>query len=192
MPDDLVIHLNRSERHAIEPAESSLAVAVSFEVAIENHGDGSHVNLSLGGDLAAGGAVGTPSPFVPAGETVRLMVAITTEHRPLEGTLSVATGYGRTQIELPVSVVTPQNTGVDADPTPTRSNGGQSVAADPMEIVAELEETLDPGTTALVLLAAIALVIALVAAWQVGGSVVFLAVVLVVLAVGGGIATVIR
>jgi uncharacterized membrane-anchored protein len=61
-----------------------------------------------------------------------------------------------------------------------------------MEIVAELEETLDPGTTALVLLAAIALVIALVAAWQVGGSVVFLAVVLVVLAVGGGIATVIR
>ncbi len=192
MSDELTVHLNRGERHAVEPSEDSVAVADGFEVAIRNHGDGSHVNLGLDGDLAAGGAVATPNPFVPAEETIRVTVDITTDHRPLEGTLAIATGYGQTRIELPVSVVSLQQTGVDADPTPKRANGGRSVESDPMEFIAVLKRELDPGTAALVLLAVIALAVGLVAATLIDSLVVVLAVVLVVLAVAGSIATVLR
>jgi len=192
VPDDLRVHLNRGERHAIEPVESSLAVAEGFEVVIANHGDGSHVNIGLDGDLAAGGAVATPNPFVPTDETIRIAVDITTDHRPLEGSLTISTGYGQTRIELPVSVVSPQQTGVDADPTPKRPNGGRSVESDPMGVIAVLKRELDPGTAALVLLAVIALVVALVAATLIDSLVVVLAVVLVVLAVAGSIATTLR
>lgn len=192
MPDDLVVHLNRGERHALDPAASSLAVAESFEVVVENHGDGSHVNVGLDGDLAAGGAVATPNPFVPAGESVRIAVDVTTDHRPLEGTLAIATGYGRTRIELPVSVVSPRQNSVDADPTPTRANGGRSVPSAPREILTSLDGEFDPGTAALVVLAAIALVLALATAILIDSIVVVLAVLVVVLAVSGGVATALR
>lgn len=188
MPDDLRVHLNRDERHAIEPVDSSLAVADSFEVVIENHGDGSHVNIGLGGDLAAGGAAATPNPFVPTNETIRIAVDITTDHRPLEGVLLISTGYGQTRIELPVSVVSPQQTGVDADPTPKRANGGRSVESDPIKIIAVLKRELDPGTIALVALGVLALVLAAATAVLIDSIVVVLAVILVVLAVAGSVA----
>ena len=192
MPDDLLVHLNRGERHAIEPVESSLAVADSFEVVIENHGDGSHVNIGLDGDLAAGGAVATPNPFVPTDETIHLAIEITTDHRPLEGVLTISTGYGQARIELPVSVVSPQQTGVDADPTPKRANGGRSVESDPMEIIAVLKRELDPGAIALVALGVLALVLAAATAVLIDSLVVAFAVILVVLSVAVGVGIGIR
>jgi len=187
--DDLRVHLNSDERHAIEPVESSLAVAEGFEVIIENHGDASHVNIGLGGDLAAGGAVATPNPFVPTEETIRIAVDITTAHRPLEGVLTISTGYGQTRVELPISVVTPQQTGVDAAPTPKRANGSGTGETVPLSDLQNLVDSFDdPGTIALVALGVLALVLAVATALLIDSLVVVLAVILVVLAVTGSVA----
>lgn len=104
MTDALVVHLNRSEHHAIEPASDSFETDGPFVVRIQNHGEGSHVHCSLSGDLASTATVTEGNPFLEPDEIVEIPVDVRTDLRPARGTLELSTGYGRESVAIGVLV----------------------------------------------------------------------------------------
>ena len=104
MTDALVVHLNRSNHHAIEPASDSFETDGPFVVRIENHGEGSHVHCSLSGDLASTATVIDGNPFLEPDDVVDVPIDVSTDLRPARGTLELSTGYGRESVAIGVLV----------------------------------------------------------------------------------------
>lgn len=201
MTDALVVDLNRSSHHAIEPASESFETDGRFVVRVQNHGEGSHIHCSLSGDLATTATVTEGNPFLEPDEIVEIPIDVRTDLRPARGELELSTGYGResSSIEVlvrqsdsvPTSPIEAERTkrgAADAD-APAADDGGTAGAererqlVDVDGIVASVRAALprrDPGTALLAALAVLALLIA-VAAWQlIDGLVVYLAVLVVI------------
>ena len=182
MVEDLTVHVNRRRRHDIQVAGGPFETVGSFEVVLQNHGEGAHVHVGLEGDLAAAATVETPSPFLEADATERVIVSVSPRatERPVTGAVTVSTGYGQSSVEVPVSTVPPERTPVDAEPAPAESAPAFAAVADRLPAVGA---ALDPATLALAALAGGALLVALLAAWLVESAVVLAGVLVVVVAV---------
>ncbi|SNZ05328.1 hypothetical protein SAMN06269185_0829 [Natronoarchaeum philippinense] len=191
MPEELTVHVNRSRRHAIEVADGPFVTAGSFEVVLVNHGDGAHVHLSLDGDLAAAGSVASPAPFLDADATQRVAVDVAAAG-PFGGALTLSAGYGQSSIEVPVRIDPDAGPTVDPSPDASKPSSGLLPAlADRLPALDGVDAT-DPGTIGLLALAGGALVLAVLVASMVDSAVVMLGVVVVVAAVGGALAFLLR
>lgn len=215
MTDALVVDLNRSSHHAIEPASESFETDGPFVVRVENHGEGSHIHCSLSGDLATTATVTEGNPFLEPGEVVEIPVDVRTDLRPARGSLELSTGYGRESVSIevlvrqsdsvptsPIESERSRSTAADADaPQSAARSGGtagneqENGPLDVDRIVAAIGSALprrDVGTALLAALALLALAIAVVA-WQViDGLVVYLAVLVVMATVLGAVVALVR
>lgn len=215
MTDALVVDLNRSSHHAIEPASESFETDGPFVVRVENHGEGSHVHCSISGDLATTATVTEGNPFLEPDEVVEIPVDVRTDLRPARGSLELSTGYGRESVSIEVLVRTSDSvptspierdrtgsTSADANaPQSAAESGGRNDAdrADGPAVVDRMVTSIrsvlprrDVGTALLAALALLAIAIAVVA-WQViDGLVVYVAVLLVVATVLGAVVALVR
>jgi hypothetical protein len=213
--DALVVDLNRSSHHAIEPASDSFETDGPFVVRVENHGEGSHVHCSITGDLATTATVTEGNPFLEPDEVVEIPVDVRTDLRPARGSLELSTGYGRESVSIEVLVRTSDSvptspierdrtgaTSVDAEApqSAAKSSGraGDDQSDGPVtvdRIADSIRSALprrDVGTALLAALALLAIAIAIVA-WQViDGLVVYFAVMLVVATVLGAVVALVR
>ncbi|GAB3682251.1 hypothetical protein GCM10028857_07740 [Salinarchaeum chitinilyticum] len=121
MTDALVVHLNRSEHHAIEPASDSFETDGPFVVRIQNHGEGSHMHCSLSGDLASTATVTEGNPFLEPEDVVEVPVDVRTDLRPARGTLELSTGYGRESVAI--GVLVRESSNVPTSPIERDSDG---------------------------------------------------------------------
>jgi hypothetical protein len=180
--DDLTVHVNRRQRHDVEVAGAPVEAEGSFEVVLKNHGAGSHVHLGLDGDLAAAATVEEPTPFLDADATRTVPVSVGPA-RPITGALTVATGYGQTTMDVPVSVVESTGPAVDARPA-----SDDAATLGPLaDLLAVVGGDAAADNVALVALAAVALFVALLAAALVDSAVVLGGVLFVVAAVVGAL-----
>lgn len=219
MTDSLVVHLNRSEHHAIEPASDSFETDGPFVVRVQNHGEGSHLHCSLSGDLASTATITEGNPFLEPDDVVEIPVDVRTELRPARGTLELSTGYGRESVAIGVLVRESSNVptspierdrnddavnergakdpGTD-DASREGNSDGESVPI-VQTVIDTIRENLDAvtprrdiGTGLLTGLSLLAILVAVVA-WQfVEGAVVRLAVLLVLATVIGAVGALVR
>jgi hypothetical protein len=105
VPETLEVDLNRGTVHAVE-APPAFEATGSFAVALRNHGEPTHVHLTLDGDLAAHAAVESTNCFV-GGDSQFVDVAVGDAEPPVSGRLEVVTGYGAERTSVEVTVVDP-------------------------------------------------------------------------------------
>lgn len=161
----LDVHLNRDRPRSLEAPER-FSTRRPFEVYLENHGDGSHVHVSLDDALSRVATVRDGTEFLPAGEITRIHVDTADVDAPVSGVLTVSIAYGATTAEVLVTV-SPEQEGsrsVDVDESLSTPQGRPRPSSSP-----GLERT---QTAALLGLAGFAIVIAVGAAIAVGGTVV--------------------
>ena len=212
MSEALVVDLNRSTHHAIEPASESFETTGPFVVRVQNHGEGSHVHCSLSGDLASTATVTDGNPFLEPEEVVEIPIDVRTDLRPARGTLELSTGYGRESVEIdvlvressnvPTSPIEPERTGASETSSPSAAPDGdaptkaESATAISLNVVTERLRAAAPRRdldTALLLGVSLLALLVGVGASQLFDSAVVLFAVLVVLAtVVGAIAVVLR
>jgi len=147
--DALVVHLNRSEHHAIEPASDSIETDGPFVVRVQNHGEGSHIHCSIAGDLASTATVAEGNPFLEPEEVVEIPVDVRTDLRPARGTLELSTGYGRESVTIGVLVRESSSvptSPIERDPADTESKGATSNSPAPAASTAGSTEVAEQGS----------------------------------------------
>lgn len=143
----LSVHLNRDRIREID-APASFAADGPFDVALRNHGEGSHVHLQFDESLSDVARLREDSPYVDADSTVRVGVDTRAVDAPVTGELTVAMGYGtETQtVELRIEPSRAEGYGIDVDEGLARSGTDRTV-----------REALDAETAGLLALAGVAL-----------------------------------
>lgn len=104
MPRALPIHVNRSDHHDVDARTKRFVPEGPFVVRIRNHGQGSHVHVSVTGELALDASSSDDNPFLEPDETLEVPVGVTTDLRPAQGSVVVTTGYGRNEVSVDVEV----------------------------------------------------------------------------------------
>jgi hypothetical protein len=183
--DTLGVDVNRNGPHSIEVESGAIHVDGPFEVVIDNHGSALHVYLQLDDDLAGAVELSAVNHFVEEGSLRRVPVDVDESRAPVRGHLKIVTGYGSETAFVTVSVDERDETevGVDVDESLSRPP--------PRPAPEERSSRLDLEEAPLLALGALAVVVALVAAFAVGQSqlLVALLVVLVGIAIGGVLLT---
>lgn len=181
MADSLEVHLNRNGPHSIDVGEASydaegFEVDESFDVVLRNHGAALHVYLQLDEDLSDTAELGAANHFVEEEQIRRVRVIVSNDGRPVTGRLKIVTGYGSETEYVTISVVDPATTEdrVLVDETLSQPLNPPT------------EPVLQPKHLPVVALGILALIVALIAGFMVGGPRVFLG--LIVVFVGLGIA----
>jgi hypothetical protein len=152
----------------------------NFAVDVVNHGRATHVHLALDGELAEVTAIPEPNQFVDSEEHLEIPIRLDTDTRPLEGALTVATGYGADETRIPV-VVDDTATPVAE---PARRSGADSGTAGRLD---RLLPTITRDTAAFVAVVVAALALAGLAVTLTQSSVVLLGALLVIASVATGL-----
>lgn len=173
MPDSLSITI---EGPKLRETPDRLDAAGDFVVAVENYGRATHVHLALDGDLAEVTAIPEPNQFVDSDDQLEVPIRVDTEDRPLEGALTVATGYGADDVRIPVVVGNAQTP--TPEPAPEPDTGG---------LLGSLLVRIGGETLAILAVAACALLLAVFAVQLTQSSVVLFGALLVISSVAGGI-----
>ena len=105
MSDALTVHLNREGLQSLSVPDSFTA-SDSFDVALINHGESTHVHLHLDDALSTQAAVDAPNHHVEGGGQRRVRVTRTGEGTA-RGNLKVATAYGATTRLVDVQLTEP-------------------------------------------------------------------------------------
>lgn len=126
MPRALPIHVNRSDHQDVDARTKRFVPEGPFVVRIRNHGQGSHVHVSVTGELALDASSSGDNPFLEADETLEVPVDVTTDLRPAQGSVVVTTGYGRNEVSVDVEV---RSEGDQDDARSTGEPTGQHAAA---------------------------------------------------------------
>jgi len=176
--EPLVVHLNRGDHRTLDPEEAHHETAGPLVVRLQNHGEGSHVHLSLSGDLATVGTVEDPNPFVAPEQPLEIGVDVDRSHRPLSGGLELSTGYGQESTVVDVELVKNTRSGPETSTTVPEGAGGRTApqtggsggtGGPDVRGLGGVDVRglggVDAGTAALLAVAAIA-VVAAAAAWQ--------------------------
>jgi len=174
--EPLVVHVNRGDHRDLEPAVAHHETSGPFVVRFENHGEGSHVHLSLGGDLGAVGTVEDPNPFLAPETPLEVSVEVDRAHRPLSGTVELSTGYGQESVTVDVELTRNTRNTQTTTRVPERAGGGSRTSGDdgwtagrdldlPAIDLGDAVPTVTTGTVALLAVAGLA-VLAAVVAWQ--------------------------
>lgn len=145
----LSVHLNRG-RHRTIDAPASFVADGSFDVAIENHGDGSHVHVQLDDALSGVARVPDDSEFVGSGATGHVRIDTREIEEPVTGELTITVGYGTDAASVEVRI------------EPSRA-GGYGIDVDEQLAEPQLEASAwppDAETVALLALAGVALLAA--------------------------------
>lgn len=127
MPERLTVHLNRAEQRDVAPEATALETDRSFVLEFENHGDPLHVHVQLDEALDAVADPAASQVYVDEGETRNLEISVDDDHPDVEGALTLATGYGKTETTIDVTL------------TDRRKDGGPTVAVD--ETLSEKRES---------------------------------------------------
>lgn len=165
----LSVHLNRDRPREID-APASFVADGSFDVALENHGGGSHAHVQLDGALSGVARVSDGSTYVGRGGTGHVRVDTRTVDEPTTGTLTISMGYGAEEATVDLRI------------EPSRESGyGLEVDEDLATPQVEREERVDAETVGLLLLAAVALLAATAVAISIQSTAVVAAAALVAL-----------
>jgi hypothetical protein len=143
----LSVHLNRNRIREID-APASFAADGPFDVALRNHGEGSHVHLQFDESLSGVARLREDSPYVDADSTVHVGVDTRAVDAPVTGELTVAMGYGTETetVELRIEPSRAEGYGIDVDEGLAQSGTDRT-----------LREALDAETAGLLALAGAAL-----------------------------------
>ncbi|WP_049981630.1 DUF7524 family protein [Halolamina rubra] len=146
----LSVHLNRDRPRDID-APASYVADGPFDVALENHGQGSHVHVKLDESLSRAARLREDSRYVEPEATARIGVDAQPLSEPVTGQLTVSAGYGAetATIELRIEPSRAGGYGIDVDETLAKP---QSEAG--------IRDQLDAETLGLLTLAAVALLAA--------------------------------
>jgi len=150
----LEVHLNREQPRGID-APASYVADGPFDVALVNHGGGSHVHLALDESLASVARLRGESEYVDRESTARIGVDAADVDEPVTGQLTISTGYGT------------ESRRVDLRIEPSRAAGyGIDVGEELSQPRTEpsIRELLDAETVGLLALAALALLAAVAVA----------------------------
>lgn len=112
----LSVHLNRGRHRAIE-APASFVADGPFDVAIENHGDGSHVHVQLDEALSGVARLRDGSKYVGSSATGHVRIDTRQVEEPVTGELTISVGYGaQTEtVEVRVEPSRAAGYGIDVD-----------------------------------------------------------------------------
>ncbi|GAB7095859.1 hypothetical protein JCM30237_30130 [Halolamina litorea] len=156
----LSVHLNRERPRDID-APASFVADGPFDVAVENHGGGSHVHVRLDETLSRVARLRDGSQYVGGDGIGHLRVDTRSIETPVTGTLTISVGYGAETATVEVRV------------EPSRESGyGIDVDDDLGTPQIEQREPPDAETVALLSLAGVALLAAAAVAVSVGSTVV--------------------
>jgi len=108
--DALTVHVNEDGIHTLRADASEIETGGSFAVVLSNHGSPSHVHVRLDGDLAKAASLDAGNHFVDANAERVVNIAVRDAARPVEGALSIFTGYGSESVTVPVRVREPRET----------------------------------------------------------------------------------
>jgi hypothetical protein len=163
--DTLTVHLSRDELHEVEPATADFETSGRFDVKIVNHGRAAHVHVHPDDALARGVRVGESNLFVETDASRVVGVEVPDGPRPRRGSLEFSAGYGAGTASVDVGLVEqPEpNLPVDetlAEPAPVDDTGSP------------LDSLLAEESLPVLGLGAVALVLALGAAFVIGDVVV--------------------
>ena len=144
----LPVHINRDRPREID-APASFVADGPFDVAVENHGGGSHVHVQLDGSLSGVARVRDGSTYVGRGGISHVRVDTQSLDEPTTGTLTVSLGYGAEEAAVELRV------------EPSRESGyGLEIDEDLANPQVERDEPVDAETVALLALAGVALLAA--------------------------------
>lgn len=112
----LTVHLNRGRPRGID-APASFVADGAFDVAIENHGEGSHVHVQLDEALSGVARVRDGSEFVGSGATGHVRIDTRQVEEPVSGELTISVGYGAEEavVEVRVEPSRAAGYGIDVD-----------------------------------------------------------------------------
>ncbi|NHX35575.1 MULTISPECIES: DUF7524 family protein [Halolamina] len=156
----LSVHLNRDRPRDID-APASYVADEPFDVALQNHGQGSHVHVRLDESLSRAARLRDDSRYVEADTTARIGVDTQPLSEPVTGRLTVSAGYGAETetVELRIE--------------PSRAGGyGIDVDEELAQPQTEAREPFDAETVGLLVLAVLTLVAAVAVAVLVQSAVV--------------------
>lgn len=131
MPDTLSVHLGRSGPRSLD-APATFEAHGRFDVELMNHGVDTHVHLQLDDALGEVATVQGDNPYVAADSAQTVNVRVEPLEEPVEGTLTLSTGYGQKQQTVRVRLVAPVNEPVEVDeslskPKPREGESGLSL-----------------------------------------------------------------
>lgn len=173
----LVVHLNGRDLYDVEPVADVHETEGSFDVEFHNHGQPVHVHLRLDEALSRVAGVDGQNHYVEDDSALRVPVTVADDAPPVEGTLTVVTGYGKGTEEVSVSLgESDDEAAVDVDECLDRPEGPADPADDgdatggavglPLDrsSLPDLEPRAAVGLVALVVVAVGAAAVAAVAA----------------------------
>jgi len=163
--DTLTVHLSRGELHEVAPATTAFETSGPFELEFVNHGRAAHVHVHPDDALARGVDVGESNLYVETESTRVVEVDVPDGPRPLRGALEVSAGYGATSAAVDVGIVAAAEPDLPVDETlaepKSRADSGSP-----------LDALLDEESLPVLGLGAVALLLAVGAAYAIGDLVV--------------------
>lgn len=103
----LSVHLNREKPRDVD-APATFTATEPFDIALENHGDSSHVHVQLDERLSSVARLAKREQRVTEGATTHVHVTVETLDEPVTGELSISLGYGAATGKTIVTVEQPQ------------------------------------------------------------------------------------
>ncbi|NHN48881.1 hypothetical protein G9464_14930 [Halostella sp. JP-L12] len=192
MPETLSVHVSDDDLHAISVETPSFETAGAFDVELVNHGRAVHVHLNLMDGLSRAATLEATNHFVET-ESVRTVRVNVDGPFPAEGKLKIVTAYGaetayadvtvREPDDADDSVVVDEALASPAGAAETDSNGSSPSSALP---------TPGAGTTPVLALAGVALLVAFLAATVVEGPIAVVGVGVVLVGVAAAAAILVR
>ena len=146
----LEVHLNRGQPRGID-APASFVADGPFDVALVNHGAGSHVHLALDESLAGVVRLREEDEYVDRESTARIGVDAADIDQPVTGQLTITTGYGTEsrRVDLRIEPSRAEGYGIDIDEELGQPRTEESI-----------REALDAESIGLLALAGVALLAA--------------------------------
>ncbi|NHN40230.1 hypothetical protein G9C85_01090 [Halorubellus sp. JP-L1] len=165
MVDTLTVHLSRGELHEVAPATADFETDGPFELEFVNHGRAAHVHVHPDDALARGVSVAESNLYVETESTRVVEVAVPDGPRPLRGTLDVSAGYGATEASVDVGIVQAPDPDLPVDETLAEPSA-EKPSGSPVDAL------LDEESLPVLGLGAVALLLAVGAAYAIGDLVV--------------------
>ncbi|MFC3956881.1 DUF7524 family protein [Halovivax cerinus] len=104
MPESITVHVNRSERGAIEVDRPSIETDRAFEVRVKNHGEPLHLFVRASDEIAEALTVEETNPYVAAGDSTVVPVTVHAHSGPSTGAVRLETGFGANATDVAVTL----------------------------------------------------------------------------------------